>query len=137
MSQHEQAPPFASTAAPYDEWDAARQGLSDKRMVNTIDAFTAGNGLAWAVYLLNVAEGASLAPLEGVPAMRLHPGVLLRLEGHVVALREAYDHGDEERLASEKLDAVRTLREVMSATINHLNKHLAYEPSDDAEQLGL
>jgi hypothetical protein len=91
-------------------------------MISTIDALTAGNGLAWAVYLRNVADSASLSPVEGAPAPKLHPAILQRLNRHIVALRDAHDDGDEERLAREKLRAVRTVREIMAATINELNE---------------
>jgi hypothetical protein len=91
-------------------------------MISTIDALTAGNGLAWAVYLRNVADGASLSPVKGAPAPKLHPAILQRLNRHIVALRDAHDDGDEEQLAREKLTAVRTVREIMAATINELNE---------------
>jgi hypothetical protein len=113
---------YASTASPYDELDPASQERADAQMLGTIDALTSGNGLAWAVYLRNVADGASLSPVEGAPAPKLHPGILQRLNRHIVALRDAHDDGDEERLAREKLTAVRTVREIMAATINELNE---------------
>jgi hypothetical protein len=117
-----QAPPrYASTESPYDESDAASQARADVAMASVIDGITAGNGLAWAVYLRNVAQGASLSPAEGVQPPKLHPGVLRRLNTRVLALRDAYDDGDEEALSREKLSAVRTVREIMAATINELN----------------
>jgi hypothetical protein len=121
-----QAPPeYVSTASPYDECDSAHQVRADEAMVNTIDGLTGGDGLAWAVYLRNAAQGLSS---EGVPAPKLHPGVLRRLDGHVVALRDAYDDRDEEGLAREKLRAVRVVREIMAATIHELNRKAGSRP---------